>query len=227
MSVCHERPPAGRRSRKPRPQPHPAPQPPRAPARRCAPAAPPPHGSSSAAPRPQHLAARAPAEQQRAVRQHRLPMRARRTIIRRPRRAAAAEPSARAPARSTTMTEVRHDAAAHRFSTEVDGQRAVLDYTMAGDVMTITHTGVPAAIGGRGIAADLMRAALRHRRRRRMESRSRCALCGGLHAKHGDATPRTATRMRGATRMSYWTRRSRKPFRRAIRPRSGRVPSTG
>ena len=60
------------------------------------------------------------------------------------------------------MTEVRHDeAAAHRFSTEVDGQRAVLDYTLVDDVMTITHTGVTAAIGGRGIAGELMRAALR------------------------------------------------------------------
>ncbi len=54
-----------------------------------------------------------------------------------------------------------HDTAARRFSAEVDGQRAVLDYTLVDDVMTITHTRVPAAIGGRGIAAELMRAALR------------------------------------------------------------------
>ena len=34
-------------------------------------------------------------------------------------------------------------------------------YTVAGSVMTITHTRVPKAIGGRGIAAELMSAALR------------------------------------------------------------------
>ncbi|MGA2188422.1 MAG: N-acetyltransferase [Steroidobacteraceae bacterium] len=55
---------------------------------------------------------------------------------------------------------VDHDAGAQRFTTDVDGHRAVLDYTLAHGVMTITHTGVAPAIAGRGIAAALMRAAL-------------------------------------------------------------------
>jgi predicted GNAT family acetyltransferase len=42
----------------------------------------------------------------------------------------------------------------------MEGHEGVLDYELDGDVMTITHTGVPAAIGGRGIAALLMRAAV-------------------------------------------------------------------
>jgi predicted GNAT family acetyltransferase len=58
------------------------------------------------------------------------------------------------------VTNIRHDAAAHRFTTEVEGCRAQLDYTLAGNVMTITHTQVPPSIGGRGIAAELMSAAL-------------------------------------------------------------------
>src|SRR6202048_4225639 len=58
------------------------------------------------------------------------------------------------------MSIINHDRDAHRFTTEVDGSRAELDYTLAGGVMTITHTGVPPAIGGRGIAAQLMEAAL-------------------------------------------------------------------
>jgi hypothetical protein len=58
------------------------------------------------------------------------------------------------------MTAVSHDAGAHRFTVEVDGSHAQLDYTLAGNVMTITHTRVPPAIGGRGVAAELMRAAL-------------------------------------------------------------------
>ena len=58
------------------------------------------------------------------------------------------------------MITVSHDAAAHRFSAEVEGSHAQLDYTLAGTVMTITHTRVPQAIGGRGIAAELMRSAL-------------------------------------------------------------------
>jgi uncharacterized protein len=58
------------------------------------------------------------------------------------------------------MSTISHDQTAYRFTTEVDGYRAELDYTLAGSVMSITHTRVPQAIGGRGIAADLMRAAL-------------------------------------------------------------------
>src|ERR1700675_1677251 len=58
------------------------------------------------------------------------------------------------------MSTINHDTGAHRFTTEVDGSHAELDYTLADGVMTITHTRVPPAIGGRGIAAQLMEAAL-------------------------------------------------------------------
>jgi predicted GNAT family acetyltransferase len=58
------------------------------------------------------------------------------------------------------MSVINHDRVAHRFTTEVDGSRAELDYTLADRVMSITHTLVPPAIGGRGIAAKLMEAAL-------------------------------------------------------------------
>ncbi len=58
------------------------------------------------------------------------------------------------------MSTINHDTGAHRFTTEVDGSHAELDYTLADGVMTITHTRVPPEIGGRGIAAQLMEAAL-------------------------------------------------------------------
>jgi predicted GNAT family acetyltransferase len=55
---------------------------------------------------------------------------------------------------------IQHDSGRQRFTAEVEGQEAVLDYTLAGNRMTIVHTGVPAAMRGRGIAAALMQAAL-------------------------------------------------------------------
>jgi len=58
------------------------------------------------------------------------------------------------------MNTISHDREAKRFSTTVDGQLAGLDYTLSGPVMNIVHTGVPPAIAGRGVAAELMRAAL-------------------------------------------------------------------
>lgn len=59
------------------------------------------------------------------------------------------------------MSTIEHDPGRHRFSTEVDGTQAVLDYSLMPGHMTITHTVVPPAIGGRGIAAELMHEALK------------------------------------------------------------------
>ena len=58
------------------------------------------------------------------------------------------------------MIAIEHDEPARLFYTEVEGSHASLDYTVAGKVMTITHTRVPPPIEGRRIAAELMRAAL-------------------------------------------------------------------
>ena len=55
---------------------------------------------------------------------------------------------------------VTHNAARQRFEATVDGQLCVADYQLRGNVMWMTHTGVPAAVGGRGIAAELVRVAL-------------------------------------------------------------------
>src|ERR1700722_20154474 len=59
------------------------------------------------------------------------------------------------------VSTINHDESAHRFTTEVDGSSAHLDYTLDGRVMTMTHTRVPPAIRGRGVAAELMRSALK------------------------------------------------------------------
>jgi len=60
--------------------------------------------------------------------------------------------------------DIQHDQAARRFETTVDGAHCLLDYTLADGVvscvMTITHTEVPAEVGGRGIASALVKAAM-------------------------------------------------------------------
>jgi len=61
--------------------------------------------------------------------------------------------------------DIRHLAAAHRFETTVDGVVCELDYHLEGGVMTITHTGVPEQVGGRGIAGELVRTAVETARR--------------------------------------------------------------
>ena len=55
---------------------------------------------------------------------------------------------------------VTHNESRQRFEATVEGQLCVADYQLRGNVMWMTHTGVPPAVGGRGIAAELVRVAL-------------------------------------------------------------------
>ncbi|MEO8012089.1 MAG: N-acetyltransferase [Dokdonella sp.] len=54
---------------------------------------------------------------------------------------------------------ITHDVESRHLLKVVDGYRCVLDYRLTGTTMTITHTGVPTAVSGRGIAGELVRAA--------------------------------------------------------------------
>jgi predicted GNAT family acetyltransferase len=55
---------------------------------------------------------------------------------------------------------IQHNSSQQRFEWTEDGILCVLDYQFHNGVMIITHTGVPEAVGGRGIAADMTKAAL-------------------------------------------------------------------
>lgn len=55
---------------------------------------------------------------------------------------------------------VTHDERRQRFETTVDDQLCVAEYERRGDVLWMTHTVVPPAVGGRGVAAELVRVAL-------------------------------------------------------------------
>jgi predicted GNAT family acetyltransferase len=86
------------------------------------------------------------------------------------------------------MSTISHDQDANQFTAAVDGHRAELDYTVADGVMTITHTRVPREIGGRGIAAELMRAALQVAAQRGLAVNPACSYAAAYMRKHGQAT---------------------------------------
>jgi predicted GNAT family acetyltransferase len=58
------------------------------------------------------------------------------------------------------LPAIVHDQATRRFVTLVDGVEAELEYQLGERAITITHTGVPPAIGGRGVAGALVHAAV-------------------------------------------------------------------
>ncbi len=71
--------------------------------------------------------------------------------------------------------EIQHKVEASRFEATVDGHHCVCQYRVFGKVMMLTHTGVPQALRGRGIAAQLVQAALDHARAKGLKVRPDCS----------------------------------------------------
>lgn len=81
---------------------------------------------------------------------------------------------------------IEHDAVGRRFSAEVDGHPCEVDYRLADAIMTITHTGVPTAIKGRGIAGQLMRFALETARENGWKVVPACSYAESYMARHAE-----------------------------------------
>jgi len=70
--------------------------------------------------------------------------------------------------------EIRHLPAQRRFETTVNGARGVAEYRLEDGTMLLTHTEVAPELRGRGIAGQLVQAALDHARAERLEVRPVC-----------------------------------------------------
>lgn len=70
---------------------------------------------------------------------------------------------------------IRHLCEPARFEATVDGHLCVAEYRIADGVMLLTHTAVAPEIEGRGIAGELIQAALDHAKTRRLEVRALCS----------------------------------------------------
>ena len=79
---------------------------------------------------------------------------------------------------------VEHQPARERFATRVDGHEAELDYRRRDDLLIITHTGVPQAIGGRGIASALVKAAMDYARAEGLRVRPACSYAEAWLRRH-------------------------------------------
>ena len=80
--------------------------------------------------------------------------------------------------------QIEHQPDRNRFATIVDGHEAELDYDRDGDVLVITHTGVPVAIGGRGIAGALVQAAVEFARQAGLRVRPACGYAASWMDRH-------------------------------------------
>lgn len=79
---------------------------------------------------------------------------------------------------------IRDNVERHRFEVVEDGHLARADYVIDGDVITFTHTIVPPALEGRGIASRLIRHGLSEARARGLRVIPQCPFVAAYIRKH-------------------------------------------
>jgi predicted GNAT family acetyltransferase len=84
---------------------------------------------------------------------------------------------------------VRHNPEEHRFEAEIDGALSVADYQLRGTDMIMTHTFVPPALRGQGIAEKLVRAALEYARTERLRVVPACSYVDAYIRRHPEFHP--------------------------------------
>ena len=79
---------------------------------------------------------------------------------------------------------IRDNKAQHRFEMDAGDGAAVAYYSLAPGVITFTHTEVPAALRGRGIASRLMRGVLETARADGLKVVPRCSFVAAFMRRH-------------------------------------------
>lgn len=73
-----------------------------------------------------------------------------------------------------SIPQIHHDPDRHLFQTVAEGHAAHLEYHERTGVLTILHTVVPATLGGQGLGARLVDAALAYARSQGLRVASEC-----------------------------------------------------
>ena len=82
------------------------------------------------------------------------------------------------------MGTVRHNDAPSRYELETDHGLAIVVYRRQGDGLVFTHTEVPPADEGKGIGAEIVRAALDDTRKRGLKIVPACSFVVAFVRRH-------------------------------------------
>ena len=83
------------------------------------------------------------------------------------------------------MTDnVRHNEAMSRYELEAEGGLTVVEYHRQGDILTITHTGTPPELQGKGLAGRLMKAVFEDVRRQGLKIIPQCSYVVAYLKRH-------------------------------------------
>ena len=84
------------------------------------------------------------------------------------------------------MTELTDNAARKRFEMVVEGVTAYVTYARHADRLTLVHTEVPKALGGRGVGSSLATAVLQEVRRRGLRVAVECEFLEAFIKRHSE-----------------------------------------
>ena len=87
------------------------------------------------------------------------------------------------------MNTIEHNVLGQCFELKLEGYRCVLDYTLNNQVMTVTHTGVPSELGGRGLAAEITKFALDYAQAQGWKVVPQCSYVAAYIKKHPEYAP--------------------------------------
>jgi predicted GNAT family acetyltransferase len=90
---------------------------------------------------------------------------------------------------ATAADGVRHNEAASRFEVAAGGHLGVAEYERRGREMVLTHTFVPVELRGRGLAEQLVRAALAHAAAAQLRVVPVCSYVAKFIATHPEFRP--------------------------------------
>lgn len=79
---------------------------------------------------------------------------------------------------------VTHDLEGQRFTTRREGHQGLVEYRRQDDTLRITHTLVPEAIGGRGVAGELVQAAMDFARAEGLKVVPQCSYAADWLERH-------------------------------------------
>lgn len=81
---------------------------------------------------------------------------------------------------------VVHNTQKQRFEIVIDSWTAELNYALHESTIIFLHTGVPAALEGRGIGSQLAAAGLKYARDNKLKVDSRCSFIDHYMQRHPD-----------------------------------------
>jgi predicted GNAT family acetyltransferase len=85
-----------------------------------------------------------------------------------------------------TNLDVTHNLDKKRFEVHLDGHTAELTYHLSGNTIVFTHTGVPAALEGRGIGSLLVKAGLEYAKASNLKVQALCWFVDGYIQRHAE-----------------------------------------